>query len=144
MEGQMGRDTTKHGARLDEAMKAETRPLEQGAPVEPRTDEWREHEPAGDEDPPVSAHTHVPGSLGGEPVEARRELSRHLRLSAFPAGREALLEEAVSQHAPPAVLATLRRLPEGTEYATVHEVWAALSGFDDPAEAARHEPLSPS
>jgi hypothetical protein len=140
----MGRDTTKHGARLDDALKAETRPIEQGAPVEPRTEEWREHEPAGDEDPAVSARPNVAAALGDDPVQARRELSRHLRLGAFPAERDALLEEAVSQHAPPAVVETLRKLPAGTEYATVHEVWAAVSGFDDPAEAARHEPLSAS
>jgi hypothetical protein len=138
----MRRTSTKHGPRLDDAMQAETRPLEQGAPAEPRVEEWREHEPLDDgTDEPESSEDRTT-ALGDDPAQARRELSRHLRLGVFPADRDTLVAEAVSQHAPPAVLAVLRTLPQGESYATVHEVWAALTGYPDPAEAARHEPLA--
>jgi len=139
----MRRETTKHGPRLDDALGRETRSLEQGAPIEARVEEWKEQESPGDAEREVDARTAPPGSLGGDEVEARRELSRHLRGSAFPAGREALLEEARSQNAPEPVLGALRRLPASEEhYATAHEVWAALTGASDVREDAAHDPLS--
>jgi hypothetical protein len=138
----MRRETTKHGPRLDDALERETRPLEQGAPNEPRVEEWKEQESPGDTDRDVDARTAPPGSLGGDDVEGRRELSRHLRASAFPADREALLAEATSQNAPEPVLAALRELPASVTYGTVHEVWAALAGATDVREDAAHDPLS--
>lgn len=138
----MERESTKHGPRLDDELKRETRSLEQGAPVEARAEEWREHEPSGEQDPHVDARGGAPGALGSDPVDARRELSRHLRSSVFPADRERLLAEAEEQEAPEAVRSTLRTLPGGVRYATVHEVWAALEGFSDVRDAAAHEPLT--
>jgi hypothetical protein len=138
----MTRESTKHGPKLDDAMKHETRSLEQGAPVESRVQESREAEGPGDLDRDVDARTAPPGALGSDSVEARRELSRHLRLSAFPADQAGLLAEAEQQNAPEPVLAVLRTLPAGATFETVHEVWAALDGYDDPREAAAHEPLT--
>jgi hypothetical protein len=136
------RESTKHGPRIDDALKGETRPLEQGAPLESRVHEDRESEPPGDFDRDVDSRTAPPGSLGSDPVEARRELSRHLRMTAFPADRDALVAEAESQNAPEPVLATLRTLSPDLSFATVHEVWAALVGYADAREAAAHEPLT--
>lgn len=138
----MARESTKHGPRIDDALKDESRPLEQGAPLEPRVHEHRESEPPGDFDRDVDSRIGPPGALGSDPVEARRELSRHLRLSAFPADRDALIAEAESQSAPEPVLETLRTLNPAQSFATVHEVWAAIQGFDDVREAAAHDPLS--
>jgi Protein of unknown function (DUF2795) len=138
----MTRESTKHGPKLDDALKHETRPLEQGAPIESRSQESREAEGPADADRDVDSRTAPPGALGSDPVEARRELSRHLRMSAFPADRESLLAEAEAQQAPAAVLAALQTLPEGQSYETVGEVWAALIGEDDPREAAATDPLS--
>ena len=136
------RESTKHGPRMDEALKHETRSLEQGAPIEARTRDDREKEGPADSDRDVDVHTAPPGSLGSDPVEARRELSRHLRSSVFPARREDLLAEAESQGAPGPVHQALRRLPADTEFRTVHEVWAALEGSSDVRAAAAHEPLT--
>ena len=138
----MRRETTKHGPRLDDALARETRSLEQGAPIEPRVEEWKEQESPGETERDVDARTAPPGSLGGDDVEGRRELSRHLRASAFPADREALLAEAKSQNAPEPVLAALRQLQASVSYGTVHEVWAALSGYEDVRAAAATDPLS--
>ena len=137
----MKRETTKHGPRLDDALERETRSLEQGAPLEPRVEEWREQEPSGDLDRDVDALPSQPGTLGSDPVEARRELSRHLRRTAFPADRDGLVAEAEGQNAPAPVLAALRRLPAEATYATVHEVWAALGGSADVRDAAAQERL---
>jgi Protein of unknown function (DUF2795) len=141
-EEEMMRDTTKHGPRLDEQLKRETRSLEQGAPLEPRAQEWREHEPSGELDRDVDTRPRAPGTLGSDEVEARRELSRHLRARVFPADRTALLAEAEEQQAPQAVSDALSHLPADVVYATVHEVWAGLQGYEDVAGAARGEPLS--
>jgi Protein of unknown function (DUF2795) len=127
---------------MDEALKDETRSLEQGAPIEARSREDLEKEGPADSDRDVDVHTAPPGALGSDPVEARRELSRHLRSSAFPADREGLLAEAETQSAPESVLEALRRLPSDAEFSTVHEVWAALEGYSDVRDAAAHEPLT--
>jgi hypothetical protein len=136
------RESPKHGPRLDDELARETRSLEQGAPIEARVEEGREKEGPGDLERDVDARTAPPGALGADDVEARRELSRHLRGSAFPAERERLLVEAESQNAPAPVLSALRSLPAGEEYANVAEVWAALDGADDPSAEARVDPLS--
>jgi hypothetical protein len=138
----MERETTKHGPRLDEALKKETKSLERGAPIEARVEEEREVEGPGEEDRDVDVRPGGAGALGGDAVEARRELSRHLRASVFPAGRDALLDEAEEQQAPAAVRSALERLPAGENYETVHEVWAALSGYEDVRAAAATDPLS--
>jgi hypothetical protein len=127
---------------MDEALKDETRSLQQGAPIEARSREDLEKEGPADSERDVDAHTAPPGSLGSDPVEARRELSRHLRLVAFPTGRDGLLAEAESQNAPEAVLDVLQRLPAEGEFSTAHEVWAALEGYSDVRDAAAHEPLT--
>jgi Protein of unknown function (DUF2795) len=138
----MTRESTKHGPRMDDALEHETRSLEQGAPIEARVEERREAEGPAELERDVDARTAPPGALGSDPAEARRELSRHLRPSAFPADGEALVAEARAENAPEEVVGVLRSLPENETYATVHEVWASLEGHDDPREAAAHEPLS--
>ncbi len=136
------RESTKHGPRLDEALERETRSLEQGAPIEAHTREGLEKEGPADDERDVDVNTAPPGPLGSDPVEARRELSRHPRLSAFPASRDELLAEAAGQHAPVAVLDALGRLPSEATFSTVHEVWAALEGYADVRDAAAHDPLT--
>ena len=122
------RESTKHGSRLDEALKHETEPLEHGASGESRVrEDLEKEEPSGS----------LPSA-----VEARRELSRHLRSSVFPADREALLDEARAEHAPEAVPEEIRALPPGVEFATVHEAWASLEAHSDPRAAAAREPLT--
>jgi hypothetical protein len=122
------RDSTKHSPRLDDELKKEVGSLTHGSPAESRKEEWREQEGAGDGEPEPSARVVSAGGLGPDNEAARAELSRHLRLSAFPGDRDALLAEAEENDAPEAVLAALRQLPEGREFATVYDVWEALGG----------------
>jgi Protein of unknown function (DUF2795) len=121
------RDSNRHAPRLDDELKRETESLVRGAPAESRGDEWREKEGAADGEREPSARTHS-GGINPDEAAQRTDLSRHLRLSVFPAARDELLEEADAANAPAHVLADLRRLPTGVTFGTVHEVWAALTG----------------
>lgn len=132
MEPQRGSD--KHSPEVDDELKQETRGLEQGAPVEPRAEEWRAAEPEGDDQRDVAAAPR--GGLTGEQptgmdsgdVEGRSELAQTLRPSVFPADRAALLAEARETHATDGIVAMLGRLPAGVAFTTVAEVWEALGG----------------
>ena len=123
----MERDSTKHNPRLDDELKKEVGSLTHGSPAESRKEEWHEQEGAADGEREPSSRTADPSALGPDDKSARTELSRHLRLSAFPGDREELLAEAEKNDAPEAVLAALRRLPEG-RFETVYDVWEALGG----------------
>ena len=123
----MQRNSTKHSGRVDDELKHGTESLVRGAPVESRAEEWRTQEGAADGEREPSARTRPAGPDPDE-VADRRDISRHLRLSAFPGDREALLREAEETNAPEHVLADLRRLPGDIEFGTVHELWAALTG----------------
>ena len=127
------RETHTHGPRLDDALKHETSALEHGG-HEARAQEGREMESAADGEP----HAEVDGATGlpRDPALARRELSRHLRLTAFPASRDELLGEAVANQAPQPVLELLRSLPAGRSFGTVYEVWDALGGGLEHSEHA--------
>lgn len=132
----------KHGFRVDDAMAAETESLTRGAPIESRVEEWREAEPAGEDQP-------VPdGILNGDTantpyahdeVELRSELARRLRMSAFPANRQTLEQVAAEEQAPGPILDLLRRLPDGRTFENTADVWRALGG----AVEHRGSPLGP-
>ncbi len=126
------RRSDKHGPRLDEELHEETEALERGAPVEPRAEEWRQQEPAGDDEaePDALLTTGLipPGGLSHDDLEARSELATHLEPSRFPATKAGLLASAEELHAPERVLDLLRRLPEGERFENVQAVWAALGG----------------
>ena len=128
----MERGNTKHGPRLDEEMSHEVKDSLQGQGAGARGGEWREPEPPGEDQPEVgwipggTRPGGAPGDLTADDAEQRSELGRHLSLSAFPADRNRLRQEAESHQAPDHVLAELDRLPEGQAFRTVNEVWAAL------------------
>jgi Protein of unknown function (DUF2795) len=122
------RDSSKHSPRLDDELKKDVGSLTHGSPAESRKEEWREQEGAADDEREPSSRTGDPHALGPDNETARAELSRHLRLSAFPGDRGSLLGEAQANDAPEPVLDALRRLPEGQSFATVYDVWEALGG----------------
>lgn len=127
--------SSKHGPRVDDAMSTETEALTRGAPVEPRVEEWREAEPAGEDQPTPGAvpagDTRDVAGLGHEDVELRSELAKRLRASVFPADRRALEAVAAEEQAPGPILDLLRRLPERTVFENTQQVWEALGGTSE-------------
>ncbi len=124
----MERGSTKHGPELDDALKRETSgQIRSTRP--PHTTEWRDPEAPGEDQPETPGFTGgtAPG-LAPEEVEPRSELARYLGLSAFPAVGQQLLDVAQDNDAPARVVARLRGLPSGREFANVAEVWGALGG----------------
>ena len=127
----MERGNSKHGPRLDEEMAREVRGTVQGV-AGSRVEEWREPEPAGEDQPEATGvpagdrRSGVPQGMTSEEVEQRSELGRYIDLSALPADREGLRRTAEKNNAPDGVLDALDRLPAGRTFQTVSEVWAAL------------------
>ncbi|MEH1017040.1 DUF2795 domain-containing protein [Micromonospora sp. CPCC 206060] len=127
----MERGSSKHGPRLDEQMSQEVKGVVQGT-AGSRVDEFRQAEPAGEDQPePTTApagelRTGAPKGMSSVDVEQRSRLGRYIGLSALPGDRQTLLRNAEQNEAPADILAELRRLPDGTEFQTVSEVWAAL------------------
>jgi hypothetical protein len=127
----MERGSSKHGPRLDDEMSREVSGTVQGT-AGSRVEEFRQAEPAGEDQPeatmaPAGAlRTGTPQGMTSEEVEQRSRLGRFINLSALPGDRETLSRSARENEAPEDVLAQLDRLPEGTEFRTVSEVWAAL------------------
>ncbi|MEV0325206.1 DUF2795 domain-containing protein [Micromonospora echinospora] len=129
----MERGSSKHGPRLDEQMSQEVSGLVQGpGAAGSRVDEFREPEPAGEDQPGATTapagelRTGAPQGMSSTDVEQRSRLGRFIGLSALPGDRETLLGSARENEAPDDVIADLERLPAGTRYRTVSEVWAAL------------------
>lgn len=116
----MERGSDKVGPRIDDELEKETGPLQRGAPVSSRAEDFREQEGSGEDEPGTDARLTV------GPAEARGDLARHLQPSIFPAGREALIESAREMHAPESVLTLLESVPEGRDFRNVSEVWEAL------------------
>jgi hypothetical protein len=124
--------SNKHGFRVDDAMSAETESLERGAPGESRVQEWREAEPAGEDQPVpdgiLSGDAREAPGLGHDEVELRSELAKRLRISVFPANRQTLEDVAREEQAPGPILDLLRRLPDGRTFENTADVWQALGG----------------
>lgn len=129
----MERGSNKHGPRLDEQMSQEVSGLVQGpGAAGSRVNESRQPEPAGEDQPePTTApagelRTGAPKGMSSTDVEQRSRLGRFINLSALPGNRETLLRNARDNDAPDDIITELNRLPDGIEYQTVSEVWAAL------------------
>ena len=72
---------------------------------------------------------HQPGTPTGTDqgdIERRAALAEVLGKEVWPADRDTLVAKASEANAPDAVLAQLRRLPEGQEFTNVQEVAEAL------------------
>lgn len=116
-------------------MAQEVRGHIQGRGAGARAQEWREPEPAGEDQPDVGwipggsraeRAGGAPGEMTGDDVEARSRLGRYLDLSSLPGDRAELRRTAEQSQAPQEVLDEIDRLPADKVYATVNEVWADL------------------
>jgi hypothetical protein len=123
--------STKHSPRVDEELEHEIQGMVRGGHAT-RAEEWRDPEPTAEGDPDIDA---VPNGtlVGGTPVgmdadavEARAELARWLDRADFPSTGPQLVEAALDHRAPDAVVAELRRLPEGDTFERIGDVVRAL------------------
>jgi Protein of unknown function (DUF2795) len=123
--------STKHNPRLDEELEHEMQGMLK-AERTTRAEEWRDVEPTAEGDPDVDtdpAGTLVGGTPAGmdpDAVVARAELARWLDRADYPATGPQLVERALDHHAPDAVVAELRRLPEGETFERIGDVVRAL------------------
>jgi hypothetical protein len=114
------RRSDKANPRIDEQLHREVEPLERGAPAPSRAEEHRQAEAPGDGEPAPDVRPEITDD------EGRVEVARHLRPSAFPAGREELMATATAENAPRWIIRALEGLPEGQRFDTPQEVWEAV------------------
>jgi hypothetical protein len=118
--------------RKDEQLAHETQGLVQsGHPT--RVEEFRDPEPAGEDQPTGDEHLlppdRQPGTAPGldnDDIETRSEIARFLDRSALPGRRDDLLASARQNQATDRVLDLLEALPADTEFANVQDVARAL------------------
>jgi hypothetical protein len=129
----MERGNSKHGPRLDNEMEHEVRGMLQGS-VDNRVEEWRDPEPAGEDQPnPTLApggyeRSGAPTGMTPEENDRRSRLGRYIRLSALPGDRDRLLAEAEEMAAPQDVIDLLATLPGDRVFETINQVWVAVGG----------------
>lgn len=123
--------STKHSPRIDDELEHEVQGMMR-AERETRTEEWREVEPSAEGDPDVDVDPDgtlvggTPVGMDADAVTARSELARWLVRHDFPSTGPELVEAALEHHAPDAIVAELRRLPEGQTYDRIGDVVRAL------------------
>jgi hypothetical protein len=134
----MERGNSKHGPRIDEQMSQEVSGLVQGPGTGgSRVDESRVPEPAGEDQPETTTapagelRSGAPKGMSSQDVERRSRFGRFITMTALPGDREALIANARSNEAPDDIVADLERLPDGTRYQTISEVWAALGNKNE-------------
>ena len=118
--------------REDEQLAHETEGLvRSGHPT--RVEEFRDPEPAGEDQPTGDEHLMGPGrepgtapGLSNDDIEVRSEIARFLDRAALPGSRDDLLASAEEHQATERVLDLLRQLPEGTQFENVQDVARAL------------------
>jgi len=136
----MERGSSKHSPRVDEEMEHEVEGM-MTAERPTRAEEWREAEPAGEDqaDPgrlgePADRQPGTPPGMTNEDIELRSELAEHLPRSVFPADESALLAHLVDTNAPDRLQQLVRQLPSGRMY---DHVGAVVRELGLPGETER-------
>jgi hypothetical protein len=109
----MDRGSSKHSPRLDDQMAGEVRGTIQGT-VGGRAEEWKMAEPSGEDQP----------GLGENEGDGFSRFGTYIG-RVFPGDRDAIANSARELLAPDDVLARIDRLPPGTTFQNVKEVWKA-------------------
>lgn len=146
----MERGSSKHSPALDDDLAREAESHTRGGPGGSRANEWREPEPAGEDQPepsliPTGEHpAGAPAPLTGEELEARSNFGRWLPRSVLPARRDELVRAADSADAPAEVLMELQGLPADRTFETIYEIWDALGYRNEPTSStgSNSEPTS--
>lgn len=128
----MERGSNKHSARVDDEMNHEVQGM-MTAERPTRAEEWKEAEPAGEDqvdpgrrDETPDRQPGVPPGMTPQDVELRSDLAAALPRSLFPADESVLLGHLVDDNAPDRLRQLVRQLPTGQLYANIGEVAEAL------------------
>jgi hypothetical protein len=128
----MERGSNKHSARVDDELAHEVEGM-MTAERPTRAEEWKEAEPAGEDQPdpgrlgePPDHQPGVPRGMTAEEVELRSELGAALPRSVFPTDESGLLSHLIDSGAPDRLRLLIRQLPSGRTYDHVGEVVQAL------------------
>jgi hypothetical protein len=121
------RGSDKVGPRKDEERKHETEGLVRSG-HSTHAEEWKDPEPAGEDQLMGSLHGGMPQGMAADDVEGRSELATFLGKDCYPMVREQVIGLLVDRKAPQRVVDRVRRLPSGREFANVNEIWRALGG----------------
>lgn len=128
----MERGNNKHSARVDEEMQHEVQGMMR-AERPTRAEEWKEAEPAGEDQPdpgafgtPADRQPATPPGMTTADVELRSQLASVLTRAAFPNDESGLLGHLIDGDAPDRLRALVRQLPSGRVYHNVGEVAEAL------------------
>jgi Protein of unknown function (DUF2795) len=118
------------GPRQDDALKRETRSEIQGGHAT-RTEEWREPEPPGEDQPdatwaPEGERGGVPPGETPEGIQVRSDLARHLDRATFPTQRAGLVAHLSEHNGPQWLIDEASRLPADTTFTGLADVLAAL------------------
>lgn len=127
----MERGSSQHTPRVDDQLAHETRSLTEGEPIEAhsRDDLLQEDPPEHTGNRPDVAEP--TDDVDPDELDLRARLAASLRPSAFPADRDRLLAVAYEEQAPEEVTRLLERLPQGTVWPNVEEVWTAAGGHTE-------------
>jgi hypothetical protein len=128
----MERGSSKHSARLDEQLEHEVQGMMK-AERPTRAEEWKEAEPAGEDQPdpgrlgePADRQPGVPPGMTPEEVELRSEIGAALPRSLFPTDESGLLGHLVDTNAPDRLRQLIAQLPSGQVFNQVGDVVQAL------------------
>ena len=128
----MERGSDKHSPRVDEQLAHEVDGMMR-AERPTHAEEWKEPEPAGEDQPdpgllgePEERRPGAPVGMTADDVQLRADLAAHLTRAAFPTDESGLLGHLVDGNAPDRLRDLVRRLPSGRVYQSVGEVWTAL------------------
>ena len=128
----MERGSSKHSPRVDDEMEHEVEGM-MTAERPTRAEEWKEAEPAGEDQPdpgrlgePADRQPGVPPGMTAEEVQLRSELGAALPRSVFPTDESGLLSHLIDSDAPDRLRLLIRQLPSGRTYDHVGEVVRAL------------------
>jgi hypothetical protein len=128
----MERGSSKHSPRVDEEMEHEVQGMMR-AERPTRAEEWKEAEPAGEDQPdpgllgePEERQPAPPPGMTNEEVTLRSDLAAALTRGAFPNDESGLLGHLVDSDAPDRLRDLVRRLPSGRVFQNVGEVFEAL------------------
>jgi hypothetical protein len=128
----MERGSSKHSPRIDEEMGHEVQGM-MSAERPTRAEEWKEAEPAGEDQPDPGrlevADEHqpaVPDGMTPADVELRSQIAAALPRSVFPTDESGLLSHLVDSNAPDRLRQLIAQLPSGQVFHQVGEVVRAL------------------